>query len=134
MTRMKELHDERVAAAISRASSRYFDALDFVAADSGDRIPLHAVRRVVDAQDYSVAGNPTLLRRVELIVSRAEFKAIADGGLKERLARLRGATIEGKSGGASVVYRFDHARPYEENSPDGSSWRLFVYEAKDGAN
>ncbi len=122
--------EDRVAIAIERASSRYFDSLVFTDGDACSRpVNLHAVRRNVAAEEYSTIDAATTARVLELIVSRREFLSLFKKKDQNKLEVLRKGRLTARCDNQTIVYRFNHKLPYVENTPDGSSFRLFVYEA-----
>ena len=122
--------EERVAAAIERASCKYFPIpLVFVPEGSGEReVPIHAIRRDVAPDQFNSLDAPTTARVFELIVSKKDFLAIfPNDDVKNDV--LRNGRLVDRRDGRSTVYRFNARLPYTENSPNGASFRLYVYEA-----
>lgn len=132
---MKRL-DERVDAAIARASTKYFDSLKFVG-PTGAELSVKAVKRVLASEEYSTIGASATARRFEFVVSRKTFDAIVDRltgksstTLAEALASFRKSKLIERRANRETTYQLDGTTPFLDNSPDGSSIRLYAYESR----
>lgn len=129
--------NERIDAAVRRASARYSSASFVFVAPNGTRVPLEAVKKDADVDALAPISGVAAARRFEFVVTRRAFDAVAavlsPNGQTFRAAALleplRSSSIIGTDvSGRQTSYSFDASRPFQENSPDGGSVRFFVYE------
>lgn len=132
---MKRL-DSRVDAAIARASRKYFDELKIVGS-SGAEASIKAVKRVLGADEYPAIGANTSARRFEFVISRLTFNAIRErlagnrsAATSEMLAVLRKSKLVEVRADRETTFQLDGTTPFLDNSPDGSSVRLYAYEGR----
>lgn len=109
--------NRRVAAAISRASRRYFKPFFFVL--DGKSTKIEAIKRDSGDSEFAPIGGVGSARTFEFVVSAETFAALGVSLDSIRRAEI----IEG-----TTRHGFVASRPYLENSPDGGSVRLFCYQ------
>lgn len=126
MTRLSD----RLDRAIYRASVRFFATFVFRAGNGFTR-RLDAVKRTVGLDELAVTSGNLSARSVEFVVSRKTFndmiRVAAFGSPSDGpRAALREARIEEIcKDGRVLSYGFNPARPYDENSPDSGTIRLY---------
>ena len=128
--------NERIDAAVRRASARYSSASFVFVAPNGTKVPLEAVKKDADVDALAPISGVAAARRFEFVVTRRAFDAVAavlSPGQTFRAAALleplrRSSIIGTDVSGRQTSYSFDASRPFQENSPDGGSVRFFVYE------
>ena len=125
----------RIEAAIKRAARRYQTG-SFLFTASDVSVALDAVKRDADADALPPISGSASARRYELVLTRRSFDLVASAFLSSPKASTasvfetlrKGKITSTDSTGKTTEYRVDAARPLQENSPDGGSVRLFIYE------
>lgn len=117
-------HD-RLDKAISRACGRYFAPLYFCAGNGG-RLRIEAVKRNAETEEFNALSGAVTARLVEFVVSRSTFDrmSVIVGGAGFDL--FRGASIEERVGKETRTYAVQTSNPYDENSPDSGTVRIFT--------
>lgn len=129
---------DRIAAAISRAAARYSGETYTFVSPGGAKVQFVAVKKDADVDALAPISGVAAARRFEFVAARRVFDAIAavlSNEPNQTAAALfepfrRSQIIGTDRGGRNRVYKFDAARPVQENSPDGGSVRFFVYEGQ----
>ena len=117
--------DQRIAAALFRASRRYMNDFYFID-PSGARIQFRAVKRDADDADVGALSGNVSARLYEFIVSR-ETSAFLLGNVAP-LERAKKSQIVEKTNDGENWYAFVPSRPFLENTPSGGSVRFFVFQ------
>ena len=119
--------DNRIQAALARASRRYMKSFYFVG--NGARIRIDAIKR--DASDDGLEPLSGLgsARLYEFIISAKTFETITAGANgQKRLEYFRKSEIIESDEKGETRYAFVPSRPFLENTPSGGSVRLFTYQ------
>jgi len=132
---MQDRLRRRVSAAIDRASNRYCRRFVLKSKDGGSTLLEFAgVKRDVPTSDLprgpgdflaGALGSGVTQRRCELVVSRETWTEISRRDFKNSLVDELDLL-----GGIMTRWRPDASIPFDENTPDGSSVRLYLYEVK----
>ena len=126
----------RIEAAIRRASERYASANYYFVDPNGRRFPLVAVKKDSGTDAIAPVSGIASARRFEFVCTKQSFDDAVRALIRsseQQVAPLfeslrRSSIIAVQDGVTTATFRFDLARPIQENSPDTGSYRLFVYE------